>query len=231
MYDACYADQTPAICYEYVQSVHNSHSINEVKLNAYAFMQQLEGWCSDRKAGILMDLILMSKPDVVVEIGVYGGKSVIPMACALRANARGKIYGIDPWDNHASLEDVSDPSNRAYWGTIDLSGIMQGLIEKIDLFDLQDHIELIQNTSAGVVPISEIGLLHVDGNHSDSTSYFDVTKWVPFVKKGGLIVFDDMTWYENGTYTTGRAVEWLNKNCTKIAEYSDNCVWGIWVKP
>lgn len=231
MVSAYCADQPPAVHYECVQSQVAPYSINGVKLQAYGFMNQLEGWCSDRKAGILMDLILMSKPDVVVEIGVYGGKSVIPMACALKTNGRGTIYGIDPWDTNASLEDVSDPLNRDYWGRIDHLGIMQRLIEKIDQFELQDHIQLIRNTSAGVEPIHEIGLLHIDGNHSESTSYFDVTKWVPFVKKGGWIIFDDMTWYENEKCTTGRAVEWLNGHCIKIAEYSDNCVWGIWVKP
>jgi len=62
------------------------------------------------------------------------------------------------------------------------------------------------------------------------TSYLDVTKWVPLVKSGGWIIFDDITWYENGQFTNARAVDWLNAHCKKFAEFQDNCVWGIWVK-
>ena len=68
-------------------------------------------------------------------------------------------------------------------------------------------------------------------HHSDVTSYVDVTKWVPLMKSGSWIVFDDMTWYENGVFTTARAVEWLNAHCYKLAEFKDNSVWGIWIKP
>ena len=76
-----------------------------------------------------------------------------------------------------------------------------------------------------------IDILHIDGNHSDYTSYIDVTKWVPLVNPGGWIIFDDMTWYENGQFTASRATRWLDEHCIKFAEFSDICAWGIWVKP
>jgi hypothetical protein len=50
------------------------------------------------------------------------------------------------------------------------------------------------------------------------------------VKKGGWIVFDDMTWFENGIYTAARAVEWLDEHCVRFAQFSENCDWGIWYK-
>ena len=76
-----------------------------------------------------------------------------------------------------------------------------------------------------------IDILHIDGNHSEQASYLDVTKWVPLVRSGGWIFFDDMTWFENGVFTTARAVEWLNANCYKLAECTDVCTWGVWIKP
>ena len=202
-----------------------------VRDQAFAYMKQLDGWCAENKAGILIDLILKNKPEIIVEIGVWGGKSLVPMAQALRANQKGKIYGIDPWDNQASMEEVVHPENQAFWGRVDHTAVMNGLIGKIREFGLDNQIELIRATSEDAPAIDEIDVLHIDGNHSDKTSYFDATKWVPYVKKGGFIIFDDMTWYENGTYTTARAVEWLNDNCMKIGVFSDTCIWGIWVKP
>ena len=132
-----------------------------------------------------------------------------------------------------ALSQLWEPQNEAniiWWGSLDHNKIKQGLVNKINQFGLNKEIELIQNTSAGTPPIYDIGILHIDGNHSEETSYFDVVKWAPLVKQGGLIIFDDMSWHENGVNTTGRAIEWLNANCTKFAEFSDSCLWGIWIK-
>jgi predicted O-methyltransferase YrrM len=202
-----------------------------LKSQAFSFMNQLEGWCSEKKASILMDIILKTKPDTIVEIGVYGGKSLVPMACALKANGKGIIYGIDPWDNTAAVEGVENDNNLAYWSTIDLNAILQNLVLKIDQFGLESQIRLIKGRSLEVKPIPDIDILHIDGKHSDVTSYIDVTKWAPLVKSGGWIIFDDMTWYENGKFTNARAVDWLNTHCKKFAEFHDNCDWGIWVQP
>lgn len=202
----------------------------QVKKDAFVYMDQLVGWCSRQKASFLVEQILMRKPETIVEIGVYGGKSLVPMAYALKINGRGKIYGIDPWSAECSLEGVQNASNIAYWGTQDYEAVLYHLIKKIEKFDLGEQVELIRATSKEAPLIQGIDLLHIDGNHSEHTSYFDVTKWVPLVKEGGLIIFDDMTWYENGTFTTAKAVKWLDERCTKLAEFSDACVWGVWIK-
>jgi predicted O-methyltransferase YrrM len=201
-----------------------------VKQQAFGFMNQLTGWCTESKAEVLIDIILKTRPKKILEIGVYGGKSVVPMACALQALGEGVIYGIDPWDNNAAIQWVMNEDNLRYWALTDLQAIKRGLMMKIRQFNLEDQIVLIETTSEGAQPIHDIDILHIDGNHSDVTSYFDVTKWVPFVKPGGWIILDDMTWYENGVFTTARAAEWLNTHCIKFAEFDDVSVWGIWVK-
>lgn len=217
-------DAQPASHYE--QVVVDPKAADEVKKEAHRLMNQLEGWCSHQKASILIDLVLKSKPSVIVEIGVYGGKSLVPMAHALKYNQKGKIFGIDPWDSTASLEGVNHPDNIAYWSWVDHEKLMRDLIFKIGEFGLTNQIELIRNTSLKTPPIADIDILHIDGNHSDITSYIDVTKWGPLVKSGGWIIFDDMTWYENGVYTNARAINWLDTHCIKFAQFKDNCDWG-----
>jgi hypothetical protein len=226
VYDVQY--EMPKSQYEYVVS--HPQAFHDLKKGAFFCMDQVHGWCSYQKASILMDLMLKAKPKVIVEIGVWGGKSLLPMAFTLKGFGFGKIYGIDPWENEASLEGVVHESNIAYWGNIDHQLVLDCLIQTIDSYDLYDYVELIRSTSAKAPLIENIDILHVDGNHSEVTSYLDVTKWLPMVKKGGWIVVDDMTWFENGMTTTGKAVEYLDKHCHKIAEIEDNCVWGIWVK-
>jgi len=218
----------PPSHYEYVVPLEDPAL---VKKRGFAFMNQLEGWCSREKGSLLMDLVLKVKPEVVVEIGVWGGKSLVPMAAALQGNRMGRIYGIDPWSNIASIEEVLHPDNKAFWGRVDHEAVMQRLVQKIKEFGLQDHITLIQKTSEDAPLIYDIDILHIDGNHSEKTSYDDVRKWVPLVKSGGWIIFDDMSWYENGVFTTAKAVSWLNENCIKLAEFQDACIWGICTKP
>jgi predicted O-methyltransferase YrrM len=212
------------------ESVITNQNRESVKGQAYSYMNQLIGWCSHQKAAVLIDLILDHKPQTVVEIGVWGGMSLIPMAYALKMNGSGRIFGIDPWDSADSLEGMVNQNNISYWNTVNHESIFQGLNQKIAHFGLQNQISLIRSTSADTPPIPSIDILHVDGNHSDWSSYLDVTKWVPYVKPGGWIIFDDMTWYEEGVFTTARAVGWLDQHCIKVVEYQDNCLWGIWRK-
>ncbi len=209
----------------------NSFNPVAVKQKAFELMNQLTGWCAYSKGALIMDLIIKHKPQTIVEIGVWGGKSLVPMAYVLRELGRGKVYGIDPWDKDESLQWVVDESNRKYWGWADHNAILYELLEKIERFELSDQIELIRATSEDAPLIYDIDMLHIDGNHSEETSFIDVTKWVPLVKSGGWIFFDDLHWYENGKYTTAKAVAWLNANCIKIAELTDQADWGIWVKP
>ena len=56
------------------------------------------GWQGAQRSLQMAQLILDTKPDVVVEIGVYAGRSLVPMALALKHNGRGRVVGIDPWD-------------------------------------------------------------------------------------------------------------------------------------
>lgn len=197
-----------------------------VKQNVFQAMDLLEGWCSKDKASILIDLVLALKPQVVVEIGVFGGKSLVPMAYALKSNQKGKIYGIDPWVASISATGMT-PEHAEWWSAIDHEQIMQALITKIGEFELNDFVQLMRETSQDAhIPKLPIDLLHIDGNHSAEASYFDVTKWVPQVRSGGIIVFDDLDWD-----STVNAVAWLNAHCIKVAELKSSNIWGIWLKP
>lgn len=221
----------PAIHYErVVLTDYRSTLIDAVKKNAFGYMTELEGWCTNNKAAILIDLVFLFQPKVIVEIGVFGGKSLVPMATALKVTSKGKIYGIDPWSSAASAEGM-DGVNYEWWSTLDHVAILRGLQEKLFLFDLENHVKLIQSTSENASIIENIDFLHVDGNHSEKASLIDVYKWVPLVRKGGLIIFDDITW-SSTTGTNAAAVQWLDENCIRLVELHDTGNdWGIWVKP
>src|SRR5271170_6961170 len=65
----------------------------------------LDGWATSEKGCTLAALVLANKPKLVVEIGVFAGRSLLPMALALKANGSGKVIGIDPYDSQESAKD------------------------------------------------------------------------------------------------------------------------------
>jgi predicted O-methyltransferase YrrM len=225
-YDACdYQNKKPSH-FECEAEVKMPSEVDasKLRLTVSNAMDQLTGWCTKFKAFTLIDIILEKRIEKVVEIGVWGGRSLVPMAFALKELGYGKVYGIDPWSAVASVEGM-DKINKDWWGAIDHEAIYQDLAHKVHLFGLVNHVKLIKSTSVAAEPINNIGLLHIDGNHSEEASLYDVMKWAPFVKKGGLIVFDDVTWG-----TTAKAVQWLDANFTRIADYHEDCDWSIWIK-
>ncbi len=157
----------------------------KLKRQAFQIMDELEGWCTYQKASILIDFVLMARPQIIVEIGVFGGKSFVPMALALREIGAGVAYGIDPWSSGESVQGMEGP-NKEYWSNVDHDAILRGLQEKIKKHGLENQIQLIRSTSIDAPSIFNIDILHIDGNHSDETSFIDVTKWVPLVRRGGV---------------------------------------------
>lgn len=225
-YNECDYQETTPTHYEYTIIANKSELVKneKTKLVSSQSMDQLTGWCTKFKAFKLIDLVIEKKAEIVVEVGVWGGRSLVPMAYALKQLGHGKVYGIDPWSSTASTEGM-DKINKDWWGAIDHEIIYQGLAQKIELFELSNYVELIKSTSVDAEPIADIDLLHIDGNHSEETSLYDAMKWAPLVKTGGYIVFDDTTWG-----TTAKAVKWLDANYTRIADYHEDCDWSIWLK-
>ncbi len=219
--------QQPASRYEIVAIKKVTfNTIQQSKFAAFDFMDQLDGWCTKNKASVLIDLVFLLKPQTVVEIGVWGGKSLIPMACALKLNEKGKIYGIDPWSKAESIKGM-EGIHYDWWSAADHEPILKVLQEKIIAFNLQNQIELIRSSSEHAFPIPNIDILHIDGNHSEQASNLDVNKWVPLVRRGGVIIFDDLSWGTNIN-----AVRWLDENCIRLAQFTqDYDDWGIWIKP
>lgn len=216
---------SPSYSYESIEITSISSMQREnLKMEAVSSMESLQGWCTKFKASILIDLIYLTNAKNVVEIGVWGGKSLVPMAIALK-HTEGKIYGIDPWSIEESTIGMVGV-HKDWWGSVDHEGIYQELVYNLKKLRLNSFVELIRESSEDAKAIEHIDLLHIDGNHSQETSLFDVMKWAPMVRKGGIIVFDDLNWE-----STRKAVEWLDQNCVRLASFEEKNIWGVWVKP
>ncbi len=190
---------------------------------------KLEGWCSDVKGPQLASHIVDLKAACVVEIGVFGGSSLVPMAMALRAmNRGGKIYGIDPWSTEAALEDMKEQASRDWWGKLDLAGVKAKCEASIARLGLTPFVELIQDRNENVLhrfPDESIDLFHLDGNHSEIPAMRDIVNWLPKVKPSGVIVLDDIGWVEAGVETVRRAMEYAMQHGWRLQPKDPNDGW------
>ena len=81
--------QQPDSRFEYV--VDKRASTAGEKNIIYDLMDQVNGWCSHQKASILVDIFMVTQPKTIVEIGVWGGKSLLPFARYCKRVDKGKV--------------------------------------------------------------------------------------------------------------------------------------------
>lgn len=218
--------RVPPPYYEHVLAAKPDYvTVPKLKTLVFKLMEDLEGWCSNEKAAVLIDLIFMIRPQKVVEIGVFGGKSFIPIAMALKEIGSGKVIGIDPWSRAESVVGMKG-EDADFWTRLDHDKIYRDLLIKLEKLGLENTVTLLKETSAQADPIPDIDILHIDGNHSEISSLSDVYKWMPFVRSGGLIILNDSNWL-----TTKKSAASLDRSCIRFAEFSGGSVWTVWIKP
>lgn len=180
-----------------------------------------EGWCSEDKARHMVDLILSTKPLLVVEIGVFGGRSLLVQAIALRHLGQGLAVGVDPWTKSAALAHMQEPEHRAWWEQVDLAQIRNGCMDHITREGLAEWCTIYVGTSAQFHSLlgRQIDVLHIDGNHSDPSSTFDSTHFVPLVRPGGYVWVDDPGWTEGAKLTQARTLSYLGEHATLAVDY------------
>jgi hypothetical protein len=59
----------------------------------------------------------------------------------------------------------------------------------------------------------EVDVLHIDGNHSEEQSTADVHMWLPKIRSGGLVWFDDTDWK-----STENARRLLAERCEHVSD-------------
>lgn len=153
---------------------------------------RIPGWCPLEKALDLAATVVALRPKVVIEIGVFGGKSLLPMALACAALECGKVIGIDPWCPKASVEGYSG-ENALWWSKLDHEKIFRGFVTNVDRLGVTAHVEIQRVTSNAAKLPQRIDLWHADAQHTTQTTR-DIRRFAPLVRCGGIAVLDDLDW-------------------------------------
>lgn len=195
-------------------------------MNLNSIVNSLEGWCSEEKANVLFNLTMKSDSQVSLELGVFGGRSLIPIALAHQTKGSGFVLGIDAWNKQASVEGsgaykegMSPKENDEWWSKVDYHKIYSGCIDAIEKHDLSQYCGTVKMRTLDVgilIRDNSIDLLHQDSNHSEEISCAEVEMYHSKVRSGGYWISDDTDWA-----TTQKAQELLqDKGFDLIADYT-----------
>lgn len=157
----------------------------------------LDGWCELPKATDLASMVVAIRPNTVVEIGVFGGRSLIPCALALQAVGKGRIIGIDPWQAKISAGDYTG-ENADWWRTVDHEAIYQKFRSRVTELDLDSFVRVERKKSDDVEAPEVIDIFHLDGSHSAEQAVRDTKRFAPNVRVGGFVITDDDDWSDGG---------------------------------
>lgn len=186
------------------------------------YLLQMHGWCTEDKMKHLYSLVHEFAKDnpehglLSVELGVFAGRSALPIAIAHKELNKGAIVGIDAWTIEATKEGSNSPENDEWWEKCSQIEQMEANFKtSIDTLDLSGRVLPIKGKSEDFANgiFYNIALLHIDGNHSEEKSCLDVQLWLPNVATGGYIVLDDTGWA-----TVKKAYNMLKENCDLIFE-------------
>lgn len=156
------------------------------------------GWCSLDKAGYLIDCVdnICKEKDnpVCLEIGVYGGKSILPVALELKRHNKGLVYAIDPWSNEEAIVGYEN-EHLNFWKNVDLEKYYNIFINSIQEFNLSNRIKVIRSSSDDAPDIKNIDILYIDGQHTVQ-ALKDTKKYASQINLGGYCLVDDVNWGE-----------------------------------
>jgi predicted O-methyltransferase YrrM len=178
---------------------------------------KLAGWCSREKALVIASTVLRERPKICVEIGIFGGRSLVPCAAALRYIGAGEIYGVEAWSPNIAIENATNEANDDWWSKVDFAGVKQEFYRFIAATNLTRHVRLIEAPSGRAAALfDQIDFLHIDGSHSVVNAAEDVILYARKVRSGGIVVFDDVNWQ-----STAPAFELLSALCDTVTLLKD----------
>lgn len=174
-----------------------------------ALLPRLHGWCELAKAITLANMVLATRPAIICEIGVWGGKSLFPMALAIKQIGTGHLIAIDPWDAQASVEGQTTEADKEWWtSTANHELVYQHFMYNAKELGVENIIEVHRSKSEQVEIPQNVGLLHIDNNHGEQ-AYNETVRLSSKVMQHGFVVLDDLTW--SGGHVQ-RAADWLTAN-------------------
>lgn len=166
-----------------------------------AEITSLPGWCTPFKAKRIMHCaagVAERGGGRAVELGVYGGRSLVALALGLKLFGRGCIDGIDSWSKEDCLEGEQSDVDKKLWGQdTDYEALVRHTLDGVKRFGVEEFARVVRKRTSEALSDYEDGsidLMHLDSNHSELVSCRDVTAWLPKMAAQSVWISDDTNW-------------------------------------
>jgi len=156
-------------------------------------IKNIAGWTQPEQLKFLMRQI-ESLPDrsVIVEIGVWRGRSTFAMAEACRRSNK-RVYAIDPWEEYETQNGPLS-TRLAEFGVDSIEAAHQEFMDNRRKLGLERWIEVIRMRSVDAARQWQdrlCDLVFIDGNHYYDPVMGDLRAWSRHMRPGGLMCGDD----------------------------------------
>jgi hypothetical protein len=121
-----------------------------------------------------------------VEIGSFKGKSTAFLATGAKAGHGAHVYAVDPWDlpgNVYGKHGFTAPEVREAF---------EAQLRACRVWGQVTPIRAFSTDAARDWTGPQIGLLYIDGDHSEEAVRADVLAWTQHLADGHVLVFDDL---------------------------------------
>ena len=174
----------------------------------------LSGWFTEVEAEVYRSLVSSIRSGIVVEVGVWKGRSLSAILDICRAN-RNRLYAVDTWK--PDLRDAGYQEAAVH----DIEAIF---VRNLSLLGHRETVEIIRENSARACdrfPDRSVDLVFLDADHSYESVRNDLLAWFPKVAQNGILCGHD--------YTTRpgvrRAVDEMFRACAALPGGS---IWVVW---
>jgi predicted O-methyltransferase YrrM len=126
----------------------------------------------------------------IVNIGVFKGRSTFYLCMGAGENGP-KVWAIDPWDL------IGNPNGKHGYASADVCDAFR---LNVMALGYEERIVGIKGFATDVAETwdgPEVGLLFVDGDHSEESVRADYEAWRGFLSQSAIVVFDDFKTRKN----------------------------------
>jgi len=213
-----------AILFCFTAALHAQGKEDFLKDHICNVLPSLEGWCSREKALNFVDLVLQVEPKLCVEIGVFGGASLFPVASALKYLGKGVVVGIDPWERSECIkyyDPIEEQTDFKWWSCLDFDYVYDSHCWMLRRYALGDFCISIKSTSERTADLFQnIDILFIDGSPDEGVTTQDVILYLPRVSEGGYIWINNAIWPQRQN-----AIDLLFEKCQFVKSIdSGNCL-------
>lgn len=164
------------------------------------FKIDLQGWNSD--GPIFQDVILRTKPKVIVEVGSWKGASAVHMAMLTKTLGFDTvIYAVDIWNPTAIGVGLGEYPKTHIPPRFDEPGMYEQFLFNVKASGCDDRIIPVRGLTRCIAGLLQhwgvsAQALYVDASHDEESVYGDLVAFWPIVSAGGIMCGDDYGGHE-----------------------------------